>query len=271
MQFADKMQAFAPSIFVRLEQARAEAREAGREIIDLSVGTPDFPPAPHIRQAFAECAEDMRMYQYAIQDEPYLIDAAADWYRHRYHVSPERNQICALTGSQDALAHLPPVLLNPGDTALLPDPGYPMFYTGIRLASGETWLTPLDEDGGFLPDYDAIPPEVAQRAKLLIISYPANPIGKLAPEGFFEHTVHFAKKHDILVLHDNAYSELTYDGRLGGSFLAAPGAMDVGVELNSLSKSYNLTGARISFAIGRAEVIAALIQLKSNKIGRAHV
>ena len=264
MQFARKLDAFAPSIFVRLAQARELAREAGREIIDLSVGTPDFPPAPHIRRVLAECAEDARMYRYAIQDEPSLIDAAAEWYRRRYGVALERGQICGLIGSQDGLAHLPLALMNPGDTALLPDPGYPMFHTGVLLASGESYLTPLDEAGGYLPDFDAVPADVARRAKLLVISYPANPIGRLAPEGFFERAVHFAKRHNILVLHDNAYSELTYDGRLGGSFLATPGALEVGVELNSLSKSYNLTGARVSFALGRSDVVCALAQLKSN-------
>lgn len=261
---SQKMNAFAPSVFVRLEQARAEARAAGREIIDLSVGTPDFPPAEHVRQALLDCAGDMRMYRYAIQDEPEMIDAVIRWYERRYGVTSERDEICGLTGSQDALSHLPPAILDPGDTALLPDPGYPMFHTGVQIACAKTYLTPLSEETGFLPDFEAIPKDVANRAKLLFISYPANPIGRLAPEGFFERVVHFAKKHDILVLHDNAYSELTYDGRLGGSFLATPGAMEVGVELNSLSKSYNLTGARISFAIGRREIIRALALLKSN-------
>jgi LL-diaminopimelate aminotransferase len=264
MQFARKMDAFASSIFVKLEQARESAKEEGRGIIDLSVGTPDFPPAPHIRRALADSAEDAPMYRYAIQDGPDLVGAAAEWYSRRYGVTLERGQICGLVGSQDGLAHLPLALMDPGDVALLPDPGYPMFHTGVRLASGECYLTPLDEAGGYLPDFDAIPADVARRAKLLIISYPANPIGRLAPEGFFERAVHFARKYDVLVLHDNAYSELTYDGKLGGSFLAAPGAADVGVEFNSLSKSYNLTGARISFALGRADVIRALARLKSN-------
>ncbi|MCL1848416.1 MAG: aminotransferase class I/II-fold pyridoxal phosphate-dependent enzyme [Clostridiales bacterium] len=264
MEFAHKLDAFAPSVFVRLEQARAAAREAGREIIDLSVGTPDFPPAPHIREALAESTEDLRMYQYAIQDEPSLIDAAVEWYGRRYGVALERDQVCGLTGSQDGLAHLPLALMNPGDTALLPDPGYPMFHTGVLLACGKTWLTPLSEEKGYLPDFDAIPQEVARQAKLMILSYPANPIGRLAPDGFFEQAVYFAKKHDVFLIHDNAYSELTYDGKLGGSFLAAPGALDVGVELNSLSKSYNLTGARISFALGQADAVMALSRLKSN-------
>ncbi|MCL2031393.1 MAG: aminotransferase class I/II-fold pyridoxal phosphate-dependent enzyme, partial [Oscillospiraceae bacterium] len=139
MRFARKLDAFAPSVFVRLEQAREAARAAGHEVIDLSVGTPDFPPAPHIRRVLAECAEETRMYRYAIQDEPDLIDAAVGWYRRRYGVSLERGQICGLTGSQDGLAHLPLALMDPGDTALLPDPGYPMFHTGVRLACGPTY------------------------------------------------------------------------------------------------------------------------------------
>lgn len=264
MPFADKMSAFAPSVFVRLEKELDALRAEGREIIDLSVGTPDFPPAGHIMDVLRDCASDPDMYKYAIRDFPELTDAAARWYKRRYGVSLERENICGLTGSQDALAHLPLALLNPGDTALLPDPGYPMFRTGVLLANAEIYTTPLYEEGGFLPDLEAIPRDVAQRAKLLFISYPANPIGRLAPDGFFERAARFAKKHGIIVLHDNAYSELTFDGRLGGSFLSAPGAMEVGVELNSLSKSYNLTGARISFAVGRADVVAALARMKSN-------
>lgn len=264
MNFADKMSAFAPSIFVRLEMARGRARNAGLDIIDLSVGTPDFPPEPHIIRALKDCLDDMSMYQYAIRDYDELLDSAVEWYARRYGVTLSRKNVCGLIGSQDGLSHLPLVVLNPGDVALLPDPGYPMFHTGVELACAETVSTPLTEENGFLPDLDAIDPGIARRAKLLIISYPANPIGRLAPEGFFERVVEFAKKYDVLVLHDNAYSELTYDGALGGSFLSAPGAIDVGVELNSLSKSYNLTGARISFALGRADVIDALARMKSS-------
>jgi LL-diaminopimelate aminotransferase len=259
-----KLTNFAPSIFVRLEQGQSMALAAGRDIIDLSIGTPDLPPAPHIRKVLAECTEDPRMYKYAVQDEPELIDTAIEWYHRRYGVSLERDQVCGLIGSQDGLAHLPLAVMDPGDLALIPDPGYPMFHSGVRLASGEVYLTPLDEAGGYLPDFDIIPTDVAQRAKLLFLSYPANPIGRLAPEGFFERAVHFAKKHEIFILHDNAYSELTYDGRLGGSFLATPGALDVGIEFNSLSKSYNLTGARVSFALGRADAVQALARVKSN-------
>ena len=264
MSLADKMNRFSSSIFVQLEEARDRAIANGRDIIDLSVGTPDFAPAPHILEAFKSCLDDMDVYKYAIRDYTQLVEAAQAWYDRRYGVTLARENICGLTGSQDGLAHLPLMLLNPGDVAILPDPGYPMFQTGIHLACAETYLTPMSEENGYIPDLDAIPEDICRRAKLMLISYPANPCCKLAPEGFFDRVVAFGKKHDIVILHDNAYSELTYDGRLGGSFLAAKGALDVGMEFNSLSKSYNLTGARISFALGRADLVAGLSRLKSN-------
>ena len=259
--FSEKMNYFQPSIFVRIIEAMVECP---MPICDLSVGTPDMPPPKHIIDAFQLSAADTENYKYALADTEQLTDAAVEWYGRRFSVALDRGNICGLIGSQDGLAHLPLMLLNPGDSVLVPDPGYPMFLTGARLASSELIYTPLSRDNGYLVDYDAIPPSVAHNARLLVISYPSNPIGRLAPMEFFEKTVWFAKKYDICVIHDNAYVELTFDGAAGHSFLEAKGACDVGVEFNSLSKSYNLTGARISFMLGNKDICSALSRLKSN-------
>jgi len=259
--YSEKMEHFGPSIFIRIRDAMAACT---LPVCDLSVGTPDMPPAKHIVDAFLESATDMENYKYALADATALKDAAVQWYERRFSVKLGHENVCGLIGSQDGLAHLPLMLLNPGDSVLIPNPGYPMFLTGPRLSSANLIYTPLHDDNGYLVDYDNISPTDAHSAKLLIISYPANPLGRLAPMEFFEKTVWFAKKYDIHVIHDNAYVELIFDGKQGHSFLEAKGASDVGVELNSLSKSYNLTGARISFMLGNAAICAALTRLKSN-------
>lgn len=233
-------------------------------ICDLSVGTPDFPPPGYLIDTFLDSAADPENYKYALTDTPDLLDAAVEWYAKRFSVSLDRGNICGLIGSQDALAHLPLMLLNQEDIALIPNPGYPMFLSGIRLSGSQAIDVPLDEENNYLVDYDKIPVATAQRAKMLIISYPANPLGRLAPLDFFEKTVWFAKKYDIYVIHDNAYSEIVFDGAKAHSFLEVKGALEVGVELNSLSKSYNLTGARISFMLGNAAMCESFARLKSN-------
>ena len=259
--YSDKMKLFEPSIFIKLIEAMGEC---AMPVCDLSVGTPDLPPAKHIVDAFIKSAADTESYKYALADTAELTDAAVEWYSSRFSVDLGRENVCGLIGSQDGLAHLPLMLLNPGDGIMIPNPGYPMFLTGARLSSAKILYTPLCEESGYLVDYESISPADAHNAKLLIVSYPANPLGRLAPMEFFEKTVWFARKYDISVIHDNAYVELVYDGAEGHSFLEAKGAIDVGVEFNSLSKSYNLTGARISFMLGNADVCAALARLKSN-------
>ena len=259
--YSEKMKFFEPSIFIRIREAMAKC---DLPICDLSVGTPDMPPAKHIMDALVESGSDPESYKYALADTAELKEAAVQWYQKRFSVSLGIENVCGLIGSQDGLAHLPLMLLNPGDGVLVPDPGYPMFYTGGNLASARMMPTPLYEENGYLVDFENISPAYAHAAKLLIISYPANPLGRLAPMEMFEKTVWFAKKYGIYVIHDNAYNELTFDGCAGRSFLEAKGAADVGVEFNSLSKSYNLTGARISFMLGNPDLCSALTRLKSN-------
>ncbi|MCL1829120.1 MAG: aminotransferase class I/II-fold pyridoxal phosphate-dependent enzyme [Oscillospiraceae bacterium] len=259
--FSDKMRFFEPSVFVKI---MAAIESCTLPVTDLSVGTPDMPPAKHILDAFLKNGADPENHKYALADTTELTDAAVQWYRRRFSVPLERKNICGLIGSQDGLAHLPLMLLDPGDGVFAPDPGYPMFLSGARLSSASILPTPLHEEGGYLVDYDKISPAEAHGAKVLIVSYPSNPLGRLAPPEFFEKTVWFAKKYGIYVIHDNAYVELTFDGATGRSFLETKGAIDVGVEFNSLSKSYNLTGARISFMLGNPDMCAALTRLKSN-------
>jgi len=259
--YSDKMRYFEPSVFIKMREAIADCPFP---ICDLSVGTPDLPPPGHVVDAFIRSASSMESYQYALADTPALVDAAVQWYARRFSVTLKPENICGLIGSQDGLAHLPLMLLNPGDGVLVPNPGYPMFLSGARLAGAAVIDVPLEEESGYLVDYERIPPSAAHAAKLLILSYPANPLGRLAGVDFFERSVFFAKKYGLYVLHDNAYAELVFDGARARSFLEAKGADEVGVEFNSLSKSYNLTGARISFMLGHSGLCAALSRLKSN-------
>ena len=264
MNIAAKMAGFPPSIFLRMAAAEEKARAQGLSIVNLGIGTPDLPPPPEAVAALTRAAAEPGNYRYSLTDLPEYIDAGLAHYRRNFGVTLARENLCGLIGSQDALAHLPLALLNPGDVALLPNPGYPMFRTGPLLASAEMHETRLDEETGYLPDLEAIPADVAHRAKLLYISYPANPLGKLAAPGFFERAVWFARKYDVAILHDNAYGDLVFDGRMPESFLAAKGASEVGVELYSLSKSFNMTGARASYAAGHPGILKALLDIKSS-------
>ncbi|HHY92174.1 MAG TPA: aminotransferase class I/II-fold pyridoxal phosphate-dependent enzyme [Firmicutes bacterium] len=259
------MAPLASAIFAELAERKRELVSAGRSVYDFSIGSPDQPPALHIRQALAEAALDPANYQYAVKDEPLLLEAAAAWYRRRFGVELDPvGEIISLLGSQDGLAHLALALINPGDTVLVPDPGYPVFSEGPLLAQARLVRLPLLPENDYLVDFAAVDPAEARRAKLMIVSYPNNPTTALAPPTFYRDLIAFAKEYDILVLHDNAYCELTFDGRHTDSFLSYPGAREVGIEFNSLSKTYNLAGARIGFAFGNRDMIAALSSLKAH-------
>jgi len=209
-----------------------------------------------------ECAKPEN-YRYAISDLPELTDAAVDWYRRRFGVGLDREQVTSLYGSQEGMAHIAFPLIDPGDVVLVPDPCYPVFAFGPKMAGAELRTMPLRRENGFLIDLDAIDPETARKARLMVVSYPNNPTTARANPDFYRQLVQFAKQHDIIVLHDNAYSELVLDGSPGISFLQTPGAAEVGIEFNSLSKSYNLTGMRISFALGNREIISQFRKLRS--------
>lgn len=265
MNFSHKLDAFEASIFTELLEAKLRLRARGVDTIDLSIGTPDLPPPAHVMRAISEAALLPENYVYAVKDRPQLLDAAARWYDRRFGVTLDpQTQIVSLLGSQDGLAHLTMALCDPGDVVLVPDPCYPIFADGPRLNGCDVHYMAQPAENGYVIDFDRIDPALADRAKVMVVSYPNNPVASTADEAFYARLVAFARRHDIAVLHDNAYSDLTFDGYRCGSFLQTPGAMDVGVEFNSLSKTYSMAGARIGFALGNAQIIRRLKSLKSN-------
>jgi LL-diaminopimelate aminotransferase len=265
MVFSKRMDHFRPGIFSVLAQMRDERVRAGGSVIDLSVGTPNIPPAQHIVDALVESARDNKNYVYAIRDTEELKNTVGAWYKNRYGVEIDpKTEVTSLLGSQDGLSHIALSVIDPGDVVLVQDPGYPVFSDGPLLAGAELYKMPQKKENGYLVDLGAIPEHIAKKAKFMVVSYPNNPVTSLAPPSFYRGLVTFAKKYEILVLHDNAYSELTFDGNTCGSFLQYDGAKDIGVEFNSLSKTYGLAGARIGFAIGNSKIISMLKSLKSN-------
>lgn len=265
MKLAKRMDALVPGIFTELARARVEKEKMGTAVIDLSIGSPDLPPAPHIINSLAQAVMKLDNYTYPISGKPELHKALADWYKQRFNVDLDPNQeILTLMGSQDGLAHLAQAFINPGDIALVPDPGYPIYSAAILLAEGELYSMPLLEENQYLPDLLSIPEEVAQRAKMMTLNYPNNPVAASANKEFFAQVVEFAKKYDIVVCHDVAYAELAFDGFRPMSFLEVTGAKDIGIEFYSLSKTYNMAGCRIGFAVGNAAILGALGRIKSN-------
>ena len=265
MEFAERMNRFGEGVFSRLAEIKRQKLEAGESVVDLSIGAPNIPPAQHILDVLCKEAADKSNYIYAINDQKDLLQAVSQWYERRYGVNLDPDtEICSLLGSQEGLAHIAMSIVDEGDLVLVPDPCYPVFADGPRLAGAELYYMPQKKENGYVIRLSDIPEEVAQRAKFMVVSYPNNPTAVMAPDSFYEELIAFAKKYDIIVLHDNAYSELVFDGRHCGSFLRFPGAKEVGVEFNSLSKTYGLAGARIGFCVGNPEVVKHLKLLKSN-------
>jgi LL-diaminopimelate aminotransferase len=266
MMEAERLTRIGAYLFADLDRRREELRARGVDVINLGVGDPDLPTPEHIIDALARAARDPRAHRYpAYAGSRDFREAVAEWYRGRFDVALDPDtEVLALIGSKEGLAHLPWAVLNPGDTALVPDPGYPVYRSAIILAEGRPVTMPLDAEQGFLPDLAAIPRDVAGRARLLFLNYPNNPTGATAPAAFFERVVRFARTHNMIVAHDNSYSEIAYDGYRPPSFLQADGAKEVGVEFHSLSKTYCMTGWRIGFAVGHAAVIRALGRMKTN-------
>lgn len=263
MEFSKRLDLFGPEIFAALNDKKVALEAQGKKLYNLSVGTPDFAPMPHIRQALMDAAADSENWKYSLRDLPELLDAVCAYYKRRFGVdtiTPDR--VMSFSGSQDGIGHLGLALLNEGDTVLLPDPCYPVFITGSRLGGGVPCYYPLRREHGFLPHVADIPAEVARKAKYMIVSLPANPVGSVGTPEIYQEIVDFCNAYDILLVHDNAYSDIIFDGAVGNSFFNTPGAMDVGVEFFSLSKSFNVTGARISFLVGRRDVVAAFKKLR---------
>ena len=262
MEFSKRMKLFGDEIFAALNEKKVALEAQGRTIYNLSVGTPDFAPAPHIRQALVEAAKDPENWKYSLRDLPEMLQAVCSYYKRRFGVDITPDQVASCNGSQEGCGHIGMVLCDEGDTVLLPNPCYPVFIAGAKLAGAEPYFYPLVKEHGFLPYVAGIPEDVARKAKYMIVSLPANPVGSVGNPALYEELVAFAKKYDILIIHDNAYSDIIFDGAEGHSFFNTPGAMDVGVEFFSLSKSFDVTGARISFLVGRPDVVAAFRRLR---------
>ena len=263
LNVAQRMEEFQPGIFNVLDERRQQRLAQGLPVYNLSIGTPDFLPEPHVVQALAQAASQPTNYRYSLTELPELVEAVQHWYLRRYGVELEPEELTSIYGSQEGLTHIGWALCDPGDVVLVPDPGYPIFEMGPALCGAEIVHYPLKEENGYLPDLDGIEPELADQAKMMVVSYPANPVCVTAPDEFYHKLIAFAKAHNIIILHDNAYSDIIFDGRVGKSFLAYEGAKEVGVEYNSLSKTYNLTGARISFVLGNRQLIQTFRRLRS--------
>ncbi|WP_167816333.1 LL-diaminopimelate aminotransferase [Methanocorpusculum sp. GPch4] len=264
--YAKRLDNLPPYLFAQIDALKAQKRAEGIDLIDLGVGDPDLPTPKHIVDALCEAARDPSTHHYP----DYLgmlayRQAVASWYDQRFGVKLDpKKEVLALIGSKEGIAHIPEAFVNPGDYVLVSDPGYPVYKTSTLFAEGKSHPMPLLEENGFLPDYAAIPKDVLKNAKLMFIGYPNNPTGASASIDFFEETVEFAKDNDIIVVHDNAYSEISFDGYKSPSFLQAKGAMDVGLETHSLSKTYNMTGWRIGMCVGNAGLIEAFGRVKTN-------
>lgn len=263
IQFADRMKDYEAGIFQVLNDKKAEAEKRGKKIYNLSVGTPDFPPAQHVINAVVEAAKKPENYKYALIDIPELICAVQKRYEKRYGVSLETDEIMSVYGSQEGISHICLSLCNQGDIVLVPNPGYPIFGIGPSLANAEVVTYDLTEENYYLPDLDGMDEGLLARAKCMIVSYPLNPVCKAAPDEFYEKLIPWALKHNIIIIHDNAYSDIIYDGRVGKSILRIPDAKKIAVEFYSLSKSYNYTGARVSFLTGNREIVANFKKLRS--------
>ena len=263
MQASQRLDRFSAEVFASLNNKLLALKAQGKTIYNMSVGTPDFKPYDHVVEALTQAAQDPEMWKYALRDLPELKQAVCDYYERRFGVSgitPSMVQSC--NGTQEGVGHLGLALLDPGDTILVPDPCYPVFEAGAKIADAKLEYYPLVAEHNYLPYVAGIDPEVADRAKYMIVSLPANPVGSVGTPEVYEGIIAFAREHDLLIVHDNAYSDIVFDGEPGGSFLQYPGALEVGVEFFSLSKSFNVTGARIGFLVGREDVVSAFAKLR---------
>ncbi len=263
---AIRLQELPPYLFVELDRKKAEALAKGVDVIDLGIGDPDLPTPDFIVKRMVTAVQEPGYHRYpSSQGMLSFRQAAAAWCKRRFGIDldPE-SEVVATIGSKEAIAHFPLAFVDKDDIVLVPTPGYPVYHIGTLFSGGRSYFLPLLEENGFLPDLDAIPNDVLEKARILWLNYPNNPTAAVASLGFFEKVVDFATKHSIIVCHDAAYSEMTYDGYKAPSFLETPGAKDVGLEFHSLSKTYNMTGWRIGFTVGNPDLVGALRQVKSN-------
>jgi LL-diaminopimelate aminotransferase len=266
IQLADRVKNLPPYLFATIDKMKDEALAKGVDLINLSIGDPDVPTPAHIVEAMQAAVTRAEHHQYPSYEGMLAFRAAvADWYKKRFKVTLDpKTEVLSLIGSKEGIGHIPLAFVNPGDVVLVPSPGYPVYPVGTLFAGGESHLMPLLEENNYLPDFTVIPADVLKRAKLMFLNYPNNPTSAGAPKSFYEEAIALAKKHNIIICHDAAYSEVYFDGEKPMSFLEHDGAKEVGIEFHSLSKTYNMTGWRIGFAVGNAQVLAGLGKIKSN-------
>lgn len=265
-QLADRVRNLPPYLFAAIDKMKQDALSKGVDLIDLSIGDPDIPTPAHIVDAMKKAVEKPAHHRYPSYEGmlPYR-EAVANWYKQRFNATIDpKTEVLSLIGSKEGIGHIPLAFVNPGDVVLVPSPGYPVYPVGTLFAGGEPYIMPLKEENGFLPDFKAIPEDVLKKAKLMFLNYPNNPTAAVASEVFFKEAIALAEKYSIIICHDAAYSEMYYDGEKPMSFLEVEGAKDVGIEFHSLSKTYNMTGWRIGFAVGNRNVIAGLGKIKAN-------
>ena len=266
MQFSERMNRVPPYLFVQISRKIAEKKAQGIEVISFGIGDPDIPTPDYVVDALGDASHDPPNHRYPESEGlPEFREGVADWYLRRFGVEldPEK-EVISLIGAKEGIGHVAFCFLDGGDVALVPDPGYPVYAMGTLFAGGQSYMLPLTSENDWLPDLDSIPDDVARKAKLLWLNYPNNPTGAVTDLDYFSKAIEFAKTYDIAVMHDACYTEVAYAGYRPPSFLQAKGAMDVGIEFHSLSKSYNMTGWRIGMAVGNAEMIEALLTIKSN-------
>ena len=266
MKLSNRVGRVPPYLFVQISRKIAEKRAQGIDVISFGIGDPDLPTPDNIISELRNASLEPSAHRYPeTEGLPEFRQSVAAWYERRFGLTVDHDrEVLSLIGAKEGIGHAALCFIDPGDTALIPDPGYPVYSVGTLFAGGDSHVMPLLEENGWLPDLEAVPNEVADRATVMWINYPNNPTGATAGLDFFENVVAFAKRHDLAVLHDACYTEVAYDGYRPASFLQAEGAMDVGVEFHSLSKTYNMTGWRLGMAIGNAEIIEALMIVKSN-------
>ncbi|WP_294372607.1 aminotransferase class I/II-fold pyridoxal phosphate-dependent enzyme [uncultured Clostridium sp.] len=262
-EFSDNLKYFQTGIFNILDEKKNGLIKQGKKVYNLSVGTPDFEPDEHVKQALIEAAKDSNNWKYSLGDMPELINALASYYKKRFNVKLNSDEIMSVYGSQEGLTHIGFSLCNKDDIVLVPNPGYPIFEIGPYLSGAQIVYYSLLPENNYLPDLNSIDEDTLKRTKFMIVSYPMNPVCATAPSEFYDELIAFAKKHNIIIVHDNAYSDIVYDGKTGGSFLCHEGAKDVGVEFYSLSKSFNITGSRVSFVLGNSEIVKHFKMLRS--------
>ncbi len=266
IELADRVKHLPPYLFATIDRMKQEALAKGADVIDLSIGDPDIPTPSHIVDAMKKAVENPEHHRYPSYEGMFSYrQAVASWYERRFGVKLDaKTEVLSLIGSKEGIGHIPFAFVNPGDAVLVPSPGYPVYPVATLFAGGESHLMPLKEENAYLPDFSAIPVSVLNRARLMFLNYPNNPTAAVASKDFYREAISLAAKYNIIICHDAAYSEVFYDGERPVSFLEIEGAKDVGIEFHSLSKTYNMTGWRIGYAVGNREVLAGLGKIKSN-------